>query len=157
MTMGASAGVGAGQHAISRTTRETMCLAHFMIISLLAALAPWLEVCHVETGLLVDRLQQLLADLVLVLLVNLDERLAPHLLLGGRELEYLCPAGLAHRLQRLFVVLARDVVDVARRVLHRASEDGARVRGQAVPERLVHHDGVDDDVVNKAFWDGLPA
>src|SRR5512141_61998 len=63
------------------------------------------QLVRVEPGFLVDRLDEVLAHARLVLLVHLDERVLPRLLLFGRERDDLRLAAFAHRIER-FVVLA---------------------------------------------------
>src|SRR5713101_3144132 len=86
------------------------------------AMAPLLDPARVEARFLVDRLDEILADARLVLLVDLDQGLLPRLLLFGREGDELRLAALLHRGERVLVLFPGDVVGVLGGVRHRAFE-----------------------------------
>src|SRR5260221_8052474 len=96
-----------------------------------------LELARVEPGLLVDRLDQVLADARLGVLVDLHERALPRELLLGRERDELGAPALLHRLERILVLLLGDVVGVLRGIGHGALEGLADVGGEALPQLLV--------------------
>src|SRR5450631_1389327 len=71
-----------------------------------------LQLVRVEPGFLIDRLDQVLADARLALLVDLDERALPRELLRGSQRDDLGLAGFPHRFERVVVFLLGDVVGV---------------------------------------------
>src|SRR5262249_34767501 len=85
-----------------------------------------------------------LADAALHFGVDRLERLAPGGLLFGGQRHELALAGLLYFLERLVILLARDLVGEVGRLLHRLGERGADVGRQALPEPLVDDDGVAD-------------
>src|SRR5262249_30307174 len=97
-----------------------------------------------ESRLLVDLLQRLLADARFILLVHREKRLLELSLFVGRQLDDLALAGFTDQLDGFVVVLLGDFVGVFGRVFHHALELRADVRRQAVPELLVADDGVTD-------------
>src|SRR6266571_4112272 len=93
------------------------------------------------------RLQRILADHALVLLVERQHRLAPHGLLRRRQHVHFGGLGRLYFRQRVVVFLFRDVPYVLGRVAHRLGETLSNIRRQAVPEFLVddhrvHHHAV---------------
>src|SRR5690242_17152138 len=100
------------------------------------------ELAGIEPRFLVDRLDQVLADAAFVLLMHLDQRPLPGLLLFRRQRDDLGLAGLPDGLEGIVVFLLGDVVGVLGGILHRPFEGGADVRRQPFPELLVDDDGI---------------
>src|SRR5690242_10591692 len=102
---------------------------------------------RLEARLLVHLGQRVLADARLVLLVHRRQRFLHLRLLVGRQGDDLRFPALAHRLERIVVLLLGDVVGELRRVLHGAFERRADIGRQAVPELLVDDHRVFDDAM----------
>jgi hypothetical protein len=94
--------------------------------------------------LLVDRLDEILANARGHLLMDLEQLLAPLRFFLRRQRVDLDRAGRLDLGERFFILLFRDRVAIGSGLLHRGFELAADVRWQPLPELLVHDQGIAD-------------
>src|SRR2546421_1730182 len=97
-----------------------------------------------ESGVLVNGLDDVLADPAFLLFVHCEQRFFPRGLFLRRKGDDLRLAGLLYTLECVLVLFFGDIVGVLGGVLHCAFKRAANVRRQAVPELLVDDHGILD-------------